>query len=122
MADLPSPAEQATTIKLITDNAQRVFLWDYARDREQLVTLYNKGMASQWNSVTDLDWSTDVDPEELVRTSKGPNVFVDIARGAAQVDGSPFAKWTEREFIQLGIEGLKSQLSQFMHGEQGAMM
>src|SRR5258706_6960377 len=99
MADLPpTPADAADTVKLIEDHARRIFLWDYSRDREQLVTLYNRGMASQWNSVTDLDWETDVDPEELVRTSKGPNVFVDLARAAAEVDGSPFASWSEKEF------------------------
>ena len=32
--------------------APRVFLWNYDRSRDQLVTLYNKAMASQWNSVT----------------------------------------------------------------------
>jgi len=122
MSDLPSSSEVASTIKFVTDNAPRTFLWDYDRKRGQLVTLYNKGMASQWNSVTDLDWDTDVDPERLVRESKTPNIFVDLARGAAEVPGSPFASWTEKEFTQLGIETFKSQLSQFMHGEQGAMM
>ena len=119
---LPPAAEVDEAIKLINDNAQRVFLWNYDRDREQLVTLYNRGMASQWNSVTDLDWAIDVDPEQLVATSKGPNVFVDLARLAAQEKGSPFASWGEKEFTKLGIETFKSQLSQFMHGEQGAMM
>ena len=109
--------EKQEHIKFITDNAQRVFLWKYDRDREQLVNLYNKGMASQWNSVTDLDWSIDVDPEKLVTESGTPNLFVDLAREAAKVDGSPFAKWSEKEFIALGIETFKAQLIQFMHGE-----
>jgi hypothetical protein len=122
MPDLPSTADVNATIKVITDAAPRAFLWDYDRDRDQLVTLYNRGMASQWNSVTDLDWDTNVDPEELVATSKGPNVFVDLARAAAEVDGSPFASWSDKEFTKLGVETFKSQLSQFMHGEQGAMM
>ena len=65
---LPDQAEVDATIKLVTDNAQRVFLWNYERGRDQLVTLYNKAMGSQWNSVTDLDWATDVDPERLVNT------------------------------------------------------
>lgn len=121
-AEPPSDGEKAAAVKLITDNAQRVFLWNYEREREQLVTLYNKGMSSQWNSVTELDWSTDVDPEELIGTGKAPNPFGHIARFAAEVPGSPFAKWSDKEFDQLGVEGLKSQLSQFMHGEQGAMM
>src|SRR2546423_6475602 len=119
---LSSDAEVSSTIKLITDNAQRVFMWNYDRERDQLVTLYNKGMASQWNSVTDLDWSTDVDPEQLVRTSPQQNLTVELARAAAEVPGSPLAKWSEKEYLQLGIESLKAQLSQFMHGEQGAMM
>jgi hypothetical protein len=54
---------------LITDNAQRIFCWKYDRERDQLVTLYNKAMASQWNSVTDPDWSTPVDPEKVVLSS-----------------------------------------------------
>ena len=52
-------------IHVIEDHADRLFLWDYERERGQLVTLYNKAMASQWSSVTDLDWSTPVDPERL---------------------------------------------------------
>ena len=57
---------------MIHDHAERLFLWDYERDRGQLVTLYNKAMGSQWNSVTDLDWSTEVDPERLVAEQDGP--------------------------------------------------
>ena len=120
--ELPNSSEVDASIKLVTDNAQRVFLWNYERDRDQLVTLYNKGMSSQWNSVTDLDWDTDVDPEELVRTSPQQNVIVTLARAAAEVDGSPLAKWGEAEFVQLGVESMKAMLSQFMHGEQGAMI
>jgi hypothetical protein len=119
---LPDRDEVDATIKLITDNAQRVFLWNYDRSRDQLVTLYNKAMASQWNSVSELDWATDVDPEELVRTAPQQNAIVNVARAAAEVPGSPLASWGEKEFLQLGIESLKAQLSQFMHGEQGAMM
>ena len=120
--ELPEAAEVDATIKLITDNAQRVFLWDYDRSRDQLVTLYNKAMSSQWSSVTDLDWSIDVDPEELVTTAKAPDVTVELARAAAALPGSPIASWSDTEFTQLGIEALKASLSQFMHGEQGAMM
>src|ERR1700756_3526740 len=100
---LPSSADVDETIKVITDNAQRMFLWNYDRSRDQLITLYNKAMASQWNSVTELDWATEVDPEELVNTSPQQNLTVQIARAAAEVPGSPLAKWGEKEFVQLGI-------------------
>jgi hypothetical protein len=120
--ELPARDEVDASIKLVTDHAQRIFLWDYERSREQLVTLYNKAMHSQWSSVTDLDWSTDVDPEALVESSPQQNRMVALARSAAEIPGSPLATWGDREFVQLGIESLKASLSQFMHGEQGAML
>src|SRR5258708_37988502 len=105
---VPGRRDMEAAVQVIHDNADRVFLWDYERDRGQLVTLYNKAMASQWNSITDLDWSTDVDPEELVHTSPQQNLTVSVARAAAQLPGSPLASWGEKEFVQLGIESLKA--------------
>jgi hypothetical protein len=107
-------------IHVIKDHADRLFLWDYERDRGQLVTLYNKAMSSQWSSVTDLDWSVDVDPERLVAEQDSP--ILAVTRLAGKLPGSPLAAWTEKEYSQLGIEFFKASLSQFMHGEQGAMM
>jgi hypothetical protein len=118
---LPNTAEVDASIKLIEDNATRIFTWDYERDRAQLVTLYNKAMSSQWNSVTDLDWQIDVDPERLVR-EMGDDAVPSLFREAARLPGSPLATWKEPEFTQLGVELMKARLSQFMHGEQGAMM
>ncbi|HWE54280.1 MAG TPA: ferritin-like domain-containing protein [Acidimicrobiales bacterium] len=106
-------------VQVIRDQADRLFTWRYDRERAQLVTLYNKGTASQWNSVTDLDWSTDVDPDR-VTDDEAP--IVALAREAAQLPGSPIASWGDKEFAALRLETFKAQLSQFMHGEQGAMM
>jgi len=108
------------SIHVIEDHADRLFLWDYERNRGQLVTLYNKAMASQWNSVTDLDWSIEVDPERLVAEQESP--ILALARIAGGLPGSPMATWSEKEYSQLGVEFFKASLSQFMHGEQGAMM
>src|SRR5271156_5098694 len=69
---VPGRQDMEAAVQVIHDNADRLFLWDYERDRGQLVTLYNKAMGSQWNSVTDLDWSTDVDPERLVAQQGSP--------------------------------------------------
>ncbi|HEV7720083.1 MAG TPA: ferritin-like domain-containing protein [Iamia sp.] len=120
--EVPDRATVDDTLKVIHDHADRIFLWDYDRSRGQLVTLYNKAMGSQWNSITDLDWDTDVDPERLVGTAADPNPIVEIAKRAVAIPGSPLATWGDKELTQLGIEVLKAQLSQFMHGEQGAMM
>jgi len=119
-AELPGEVEMLESISVIKDNADRLFLWEYGRDRSQLVTLYNKAMGSQWNSVTDLDWSIDVDPEKLVAEQESP--VLELAHLVGAMPGSPLAKWSEKEYSQLGIEFFKANLSQFMHGEQGAMM
>jgi hypothetical protein len=106
-------------VKIVHDQADRIFSWNYDRSRGQLVTLYNKAMASQWNSVTELDWSTDVDPEGLVDLD---TPMMRLTRAAIDEPGSPIASWGERELTAVAIEMYKAQLSQFMHGEQGAMM
>jgi hypothetical protein len=116
---LPDQDEVDATIKIVHDHADRIFLWNYDRSRDQLVTLYNKAMSSQWNSVTELDWDTEVDPESLVDRS---TPLMQLTAAAREVDGSPIASWGDKELTQLGVESFKAQLSQFMHGEQGAMM
>ena len=82
---LPGRHDVEAAVQVIHDNAERLFLWDYERDRGQLVTLYNKAMGSQWNSVTDLDWSTDVDPERLVAEQDSP--LLTVAREAGHAAG-----------------------------------
>jgi hypothetical protein len=116
----PSGEKMVEAVQVIKDHADRLFVWDYERDRGQLVTLYNKAMGSQWNSVTDLDWATDVDPERLVAEQDSP--MLAVTRVAGTLPGSPLSKWSAKEYSQLGIEFFKASLSQFMHGEQGAMM
>jgi hypothetical protein len=118
--EMPGRAEADAAIKRVQNDADMIYAWNYARERDQLVTLYNKGVSSQWSSVTDLDWDTDVDPEQLVREMQSPTER--LVRTAAELDGSPLGTWGEAEFTALGIEMFKAQLSQFMHGEQGAML
>ena len=53
--DLVDDATKNDMISFVKANTPTTFLWDYTRSRPQLVTLYNKAMASQWSSVTELD-------------------------------------------------------------------
>jgi hypothetical protein len=101
-------------------NLDAVFTWDYERSRTPLVKLYEKAKTSQWNASTDLDWSIDVDQEAVVLANAGQDggFFSD----SVDLSGTPFAKWTEKEWIELAIEGQNWTLSQFLHGEQGALL
>ena len=99
------------------------FTWNYERSRPALSKLYEKAKTSQWNVTTDLDWSIDVDIEKVVvenmaqQAIDGTSFF-----GNADLSGTSFAKWTEKEWIQLGVEGNNWTMSQFLHGEQGALV
>ncbi|MGH9082813.1 MAG: ferritin-like domain-containing protein, partial [Acidimicrobiales bacterium] len=117
----PTATEKRAFAKLVEDEAVRVFTWDYGRDRSQLVTLYDKAMGAQWNSVTDLEWDTAVDPERVV-AQMGDDAVAPLFRVATTLPGSPLRSWGEPELNRLGVEILTARLSQFMHGEQGAMI
>src|SRR5215467_9314682 len=61
-------------IHAVNDNADAIFTWDYEKGaRPALNKLYEKAKTSQWNGETDLDWSTDVDPEKVVTVLQGSN-------------------------------------------------
>jgi hypothetical protein len=113
-------SDKAATIKLVRDNADAIVTWRYQRDRPQLTRLYERAVASQWNADTDLDWSTDVDLDRLSREGQG--LVSPVFQAVAGVEGSPLAGWGDREFHALGIELLKARMSQFLHGEQAAMI
>ncbi len=104
----------------VRSNYDTIFTWDYEKgSRPKLGRLYEKAKTSMWNAETDLDWTIEVDQEKLVAEQRllMPPLYTYI-----DVSGTPFAKWTEKEWDQLAIEGQNWTLSQFMHGEQGALV
>ncbi len=107
------------TIHTVADNADAIFTWNYAKgERPALNKLYEKAKTSQWNGETDLPWHIDVDQEAVVVANQAAN-----NRGAdLDVSGTIFEKWSDKEWVQLGIEAQNWTLSQFMHGEQGALI
>jgi hypothetical protein len=103
--------------------ADDIFTWDYARSRPQLGKLYEKAKTSQWNATTDLPWHLDVDQEKVANQVGARNGDGDARfKALAEREGLPIASWGEREWLQFGIEMQNSMLSQFLHGEQGALL
>ena len=104
---------------IVKNNADSIFTWDYSLARPGLRKLYEKAKTGQWNGTTDLDWSTDVDVEKVIAEDQallGPGIDPSLY---ADTD---LAKWGDKEWLQFGIEGRRWQLSQFLHGEQGALI
>src|SRR5215468_478529 len=108
------------TIHEVSADFDTVFTWDYERSRAALVELYEKAKTSQWNATTELDWSIDVDPEKVGRElGAGGTVRFQTLQEA---EGSPVKHFGEKEWGQVAVELQNSMLSQFMHGEQGALL
>jgi hypothetical protein len=97
-----------------------IFTWDYERSRRGLGKLYEKAKTSQWNGSTDLDWSTPVDPEK-VALEMAPAAAA-IQQRMADIAGSPVKGWGKREWTTFQVEALNWRMSQFLHGEQGALV
>jgi hypothetical protein len=117
-----STSEKLDTIHAVRSELDAVFTWDYARSRAALVKLYEKAKTSQWNATTDLDWSIDVDPEKVSQELSGGQSSVMRFQALAEAEGSPVKSFGEKEWRQVGVEIQNSLLSQFMHGEQGALL
>ena len=88
------------------------YTWGYQDTRAQLRNLYDKAVHGQWISDEVLPWSTDVDlDKQLAPPQLMPLFGSDI-----------YNKLTDKEKKNLDIETLSWTLSQFLHGEQGALL
>jgi hypothetical protein len=96
------------------------FTWDYEQSRAALKKLYEKAKTSQWNASTDLDWSIDVDPEKVGSELGGGGTM--RFHALAEAEGSPVGHFGDAEWRRVSVELQNSLLSQFMHGEQGALL
>ncbi len=104
----------------VKDNADCIFTWDYEKGRRPALNkLYEKAKTSQWNGQTDLPWETEVDQEAVVIANAEANGML---AGGVDLSGTVFEKWDEKQWLELGIESQNWMLSQFMHGEQGALV
>jgi len=89
------------------------FNWEYEGGNEALLRLYEKGKDLQWNTTTRIDWSQDLDPEN-------PQGLPDES---IAIFGSPtWNKLDSKEKANLRRHVQSWQLSQFLHGEQGALI
>ncbi len=97
----------------VPSGSTTVFNWEYDEGRDKLLNLYEKGKKLQWNAAERIDWSLPFDPAKGL---DGPEEFVPIY-------GSRM--WDEMDETRRGelIHHMVSwQFSQFLHGEQGALI
>jgi hypothetical protein len=106
----------------VGDPCPAEFTWDYEKGaKPRLDRLYEKAKTAQWNGRTDLPWEIEVDQERIVIMNQQANP--DSLRWSPQdVAGTALERWGDKEWLRLGVENQNWMLSQFMHGEQGALL
>ena len=116
--------DEQAVIHAVEDHSDALFTWNYEKgERPALNKLYEKAKSSQWNGETDLDWSTEVDIEEMVRGQNAAlNPDADSMVPPFDISGTAIENWGDKEFLDFAIENQNHLLSQFMHGEQGALL
>jgi hypothetical protein len=110
-ATIPEPSDAA--LWELPQDFRTAFSWEYDDGRERLLNLYEKGKKLQWNARERIDWSQELDeenPEGL------PDEIIPIFGSPLWERLSAEEKVTVRRHFQAW------QLSQFLHGEQGALL
>src|SRR6476659_1581481 len=102
----------------VESSSEAIFTWDYERTRGALSKLYEKAKTSQWNA-NDLPWDTPVNQAEVAQANRRQN---DAIFQGFDLTGTPVESWGEDEWVRHSIESQNWTLSQFLHGEQGALI
>jgi hypothetical protein len=109
----PVPVPAAGSHQAVRSTMDTVFDWKYALEEKKLLALYEKGKTMTWNA-SDLDWTTDVDVERLTVMSNIDQFMNDVMRTPRRL--------TREEAITFRLHSNAFMLSQFLHGEQGALI
>ena len=89
------------------------YTWGYQETRQKLRDLYDKAVRAQWISDDVLPWNTDVDLEQPMGPEQLMPLFGSDIYNADDREGAAAA---------INIETFAWTLSQFLHGEQGALL
>lgn len=86
--------------------------FDYELGSEKLKTLYTKAKKWQWDAEQDIDWTLDVDPSRPIMGQDAMGMFrVPLIQKLSS---------SQQDKLRAHLAG--HQLSQILHGEQGALM
>ncbi len=91
-----------------------IYNWNYDSEIDQVRTLYANALERQWIAVRDLDWERGIDREAFQRT---------FSVGGFPVEKTDFWRNLEPDLKwEVSRRSTAFLLSNFLHGEQGALM
>ena len=105
------PVEQ--TRWQVKGDSTTVFDWNYDEGRDRLLGLYEKGKQRQWDASSRLDWSSPVDRDDPLGVPD---------QSLAIYGSRVWDKLGPRERATVRLHVASWQFSQFLHGEQGALI
>ena len=91
-----------------------VYNWNYEPEIDHLRTLYANALDRQWIALRDLDWSREIDREAFSQTFSLGGIPLQQTRFWQQLPAD--TRW------EIARRSAAFMLSNFLHGEQGAMM
>jgi len=102
---------QTAAARRVTYQLETLWDYDYEPTHEELSTLYETAKKNQWNGSTTIDWSRQVG-------AAGPVLNVKLAFSGTNF----FSRLTAEQQREIEIKVSAWRLSQFLHGEQGALV
>ncbi len=93
---------------------EAVYNWDYEPEIEKIRALYANALERQWVAMRDLDWERGIDRDAFARTFSIGGIPVQYTRFWQELD--PALRW------EVSRRTAAFMLSNFLHGEQGALM
>ena len=110
----PLPDRHPVPTDGVRTSFDAVYNWNYEPEIDELRTLYANALDRQWIALKQLDWSRDIDREAFSRTfSLGG---IPIQRTQFWQNLEPNLRW------EVARRSAAFMLSNFLHGEQGALM
>lgn len=107
-----TPQHVEDLIEIFQTPLTGAYNWDYTTADGRIRKLYELGKTLNWNADTDLDWSQTYS-RDLPPNDVSYNPFQDYA---------PFNALTPEEQLRFAWHYQAWTLSQFLHGEQGALL
>lgn len=98
----------------MTTSVDTRLTWDYDVHAPRVLALYEKSKLAQWNATTDIDWSAEVE--------FGAPLPDDSSYAIAAFNTSPMARFGRPIWDSFRWEFQAWMVSQFLHGEQGALV
>src|SRR3990172_9795552 len=112
--DSPLPALHPPRGDEVEAALTAVYNWNYDSEIDSLRTLYGNALERQWIALRDLDWSREIDREAFANT---------FSMGGIPIQETGFWRGLDAKTRwEMSRRTAAFMLSNFLHGEQGALM